>query len=86
MRMEPAKFFVAGCACVFGACTIWPLNSFRPHQLGDSLGKLCGRTRHASSLLWVSDRINSNHCGNAADLSENGCAGISKICEALVVE
>ena len=20
MRMEPAKFFVAGCACVFGAC------------------------------------------------------------------
>ena len=20
MRMEPVKFFVAGCACVFGAC------------------------------------------------------------------
>ena len=34
----------------------------------------------------VSDRINSDHCGNPADLSENGCARISKIREALLVE
>ena len=61
-------------------------DSFRLRQLGNSLCKLCGGTRHAVSLLWVSDRIDSNHCGSAADLSENGCARISKICEATVLE
>ena len=60
--------------------------SFRLHQLGDGLCKLCGGTRHAGSSLRVSDRIDSNHCGSAADLSENGCARISKICEATVLE
>ena len=47
---------------------------------------MCGGTRDASSSLWVSHRIDSNHCGSAADLSENGCARISKICEATVLE
>jgi hypothetical protein len=60
--------------------------SFRLRQLGDSFCKLCGGTRYAGSSLWIPDRINSNHCGNPADLSENRCPGISKICEALVIE
>ena len=56
------------------------------HQLADCLCKLCGGTSHANSSLRVSNRIDSNHRCNAADLSENGCAGISKICEAVMCE
>jgi hypothetical protein len=50
------------------------------------LCKLCGGTRHAGSSLWVSDRIDSNHCGITADLSENRRARIPKICKATVLE
>src|ERR1700729_1888364 len=62
------------------------LRSLRLRQLGDRFCKLCGGTRNASPSVCVSDRINSDHCGNPADLSEKGCAGIPKIREALVVE
>ena len=71
----------------------WPIirssglpESFRLRQLGDGLCKLCGGTGHAGSLLWVSNRIDSNHCPNIADLSENGRARISEICQALVFQ
>jgi hypothetical protein len=86
LSVESLKAGRSGRVCRGRRATIWPLNSFRPHQLGDSPCKLCGGTRRAVSLLWVSDRIDSNHCSSTADLSDNGCARISKICEALVFE
>ena len=63
-----------------------PEKSFRLCQLGDGFCKLCGGTRNASPSVCVSDRIDSDHSGNPADLSEKGCAGIPKIREALMVE
>ena len=57
------------------------LKSFRLRQLGDGFCKLCGGTRNASPSVCVSDRIDSDHSGNPADLSEKGRAGIPKIRE-----
>ena len=62
------------------------LKSFRLRQLGDGLCKLCSGTCHAGLSLEVSDRVDSDHCGITADLSENGCARVPKISEAFVIE